>query len=127
MQRQGDWFGASVNLAARIAGVAEADEVLLSASTARIAGGPPPGRRFLARGSIPLRNVAEPVELLIAERTDRAFQPWTVDPVCRMTVKPGAGVAVDWGGARVAFCSEDCRLTFLAAPARYLGRTGQAG
>lgn len=125
--REGDWFGASVNLAARIAGLAESDEVLLSADTARMAGGPPPGRRLQPRGSVPLRNVSEPVEVLAAEREDRTRRPGTIDPVCRMVVRPGEGERTDWNGATVAFCSEGCRATFRAAPARYLPRTGDTG
>ena len=43
-----------------------------------------------------------------------------VDPVCGMTLEPGAAVAsVESGGTRVYFCSSSCHRRFLANPAAY--------
>ena len=41
------------------------------------------------------------------------------DPVCGMTVQPGAGFTTSYNSQSVSFCSEFCRSQFLASPERY--------
>ena len=53
------------------------------------------------------------------EDSRTSTQPAEVDPVCGMTVNPGASVAAEHGGRRYHFCSEHCRNDFQAAPERY--------
>lgn len=66
VQRRGDWFGADVNLAARVAELAGPDEVLITHATAqRLTGS---GLRLLDRGVVPLRHVSEPPRLYSAQR-----------------------------------------------------------
>ena len=60
VERSGDWFGAAVNLAARISGLAAGNEVLLSQATMAQAG-EVDGVRFDERGQQRLRNVSEPI------------------------------------------------------------------
>jgi adenylate cyclase len=60
----GDFFGRTVNLAARIAAHASAGQVLVSQSVADSA--PPEGVRFVERGELPLKGFAHPVRLLEA-------------------------------------------------------------
>jgi adenylate cyclase len=67
VRQDGDYFGRTVNLAARIAGQAGADEVLVSDELARVAAGTD-GVRFEDVGPASLKNVAEPVPLLRAHR-----------------------------------------------------------
>jgi adenylate cyclase len=62
----GDYFGRTVNLAARIAAHASADQVLVSQRVADSA--PPEGVRFVERGELPLKGFARPVRLLEARR-----------------------------------------------------------
>jgi adenylate cyclase len=62
----GDYYGRTVNLAARIAGHAAAGQVLVSQRVAESA--PPAGVRFLALGELPLKGFAQPVPLLEACR-----------------------------------------------------------
>jgi adenylate cyclase len=62
----GDYFGRTVNLAARIAAHAGAGQVLVSASVANSA--PPQGVRFVEQGELPLKGFARPVRLLEACR-----------------------------------------------------------
>src|SRR5438132_9158109 len=57
LQRSGEWFGATVNLAARISGLAAGGDVLLSEAT-REAAGAIEGLSYVDRGSQRLRNVA---------------------------------------------------------------------
>jgi class 3 adenylate cyclase len=62
----GDYFGRTVNLAARIAAHASAGQVLVSQSVAESA--PPQGVRFVELGELPLKGFARPVRLLEACR-----------------------------------------------------------
>jgi adenylate cyclase len=62
----GDYFGRTVNLAARIAAHASAGQVLVSGSVAESA--PPQGVRFVEQGQLPLKGFAHPVRLLAAYR-----------------------------------------------------------
>lgn len=86
VEREGDWFGSAVNLAARVAAAAGGDEVLLTEHT-REAAGEVPGVELEALGRHSFRNVAERVALFRA-LPHRAPQPSGVDPVCRMGVDP---------------------------------------
>jgi adenylate cyclase len=62
----GDYFGRTVNLAARIAAHAGAGQVLVSQSVADSA--PPQGVRFVEHGELPLKGFARPVPVLEACR-----------------------------------------------------------
>jgi class 3 adenylate cyclase len=64
VERDGDWFGTAVNLAARVADAARAGEVLMTSSTQRAAGGAVPPGQFRTRGRRAFRNVSEPVDLV---------------------------------------------------------------
>jgi class 3 adenylate cyclase len=86
-ERDGDWFGATVNLAARVSGLAAGGEVLLTGASAEAAGAPGGGDLgavhphenvvLVPRGRRELRNVSEPVELFEAscERSRSAEHP----------------------------------------------------
>jgi len=79
IERDGDYFGAAVNLAARVSGVATGGEVMLTAQTAALAPDLE-GVFYEPRGREELRNVREPVELFAAVRTGeapRASSRWT--------------------------------------------------
>jgi adenylate cyclase len=119
VERGGDWFGAAVNLAARIAGSAEGGEVLLSdASRERI--GDVPDVAFQSRGERRFRNVREPVRVYaaVSEQLDDAGLP--IDPVCRMAVDPArtAG-SLTYDGTEYHFCSLSCAQAFAAEPDVY--------
>jgi adenylate cyclase len=62
----GDYFGRTVNLAARIAAHAGAGQVLVSGSVAESV--PPPGVRFVEASEVRLKGFARPVRLLEACR-----------------------------------------------------------
>jgi adenylate cyclase len=64
----GDYFGRTVNLAARIAAHAGAGQVLVSQSVAER--GSPEGVRFVGGEEVRLEGFARPVRLLEARRTD---------------------------------------------------------
>ncbi|HEY8556964.1 MAG TPA: adenylate/guanylate cyclase domain-containing protein, partial [Actinomycetes bacterium] len=62
----GDYFGRTVNLAARIAACASASRVLVSERVGERA--PPQGVTFVELGELPLKGFAHPVRLLEARR-----------------------------------------------------------
>lgn len=124
VERAGDWFGGTVNLAARVAGAAGGREVLVSGDTVRAAG-TLEDVELEARGSHELRNVARPVALYAAVRkAERGAGELPIDPVCRMAVEPSrrAGVLVR-RGVEYQFCSLECVAAFAAEPERF-GRHG---
>lgn len=121
-ERSGDWFGATVNVAARVSGLAAGGEVLLTEAT-RDAAGELEGVELREHGRHPLKNVAEPLLLYTALRLgERSAAGLPVDPVCRMAVDPAraAGTLV-YEGREYTFCSLDCVQRFTGAPYRYAG------
>ncbi len=120
VEHDGDWFGTTVNLAARVAGIAGGGEVLITQATSAAAG-VLDSIELQARGHHELKNLTEPVllyEALLAG-SDAAAHRW-VDPVCRMAVEPGrdAGVLVH-EGVEYRFCSLECVRRFAGAPERF--------
>jgi adenylate cyclase len=122
VERDGDYFGATVNLAARVSGLASGGEVLVTAHTAALA--PDPGGvLYESRGRETLRNVREPVEIFAALRQGESTQgPFPIDPVCRMAIDPdrAAGRLVHDGTAYF-FCTLTCAGEFARAPERFIG------
>jgi len=121
VERDGDYFGASVNLAARVSAVAAGGEVLLTAHTASLAPDLD-GVLYESRGRHALRNVPEPVELVAAVRHEHsAGHRLAVDPVCHMTVDPdhAAGRLV-FDGTAYFFCALACAGAFARHPERYI-------
>jgi adenylate cyclase len=119
-ERDGDWFGATVNLAARISALAGGDEVVLSDAT-RVAAGAVEGIAVSERGRHSLRNVREPVLLFEAERDGQRTQAGLpIDPVCRMAVDPDdAAGSLRHDGVRYYFCSLQCAHSFAERPDRF--------
>ena len=124
VENEGDYFGATVNLAARVSALASGGEVLVTGSTAalapeldgvllRISRAPnPQERRRTRRG---LRGACD-----LAVLSGEALP---IDPVCRMAVDPdrAAGRLVHNGDAYF-FCSLTCAGTFSRRPDRYTAR-----
>lgn len=123
IERDGDWFGATVNLAARVSAQAAGGEVLLTEAT-RQAAGARDGIELRERGRRELRNIAEPVTLYAALRTGAPISgALPIDPVCRMAVDPDHAVGrLVHEGAEYLFCSLGCVATFAAAPAQHARR-----
>jgi class 3 adenylate cyclase/YHS domain-containing protein len=120
VERDGDYFGAAVNLAARVSAAATGGEVLLTAQTAALAPDLD-GVLYEARGRQTLRNVSDPVELVAAVRHGHAAaHRLAVDPVCQMVVDPrhAAGRLV-YEETAYFFCSLTCAGQFAAHPERY--------
>ena len=120
IEREGDYFGAAVNLAARVSGEASGGEVLLTGQTAALA---PEleGVLYEPRGRRELRNVREPVELFAAVRADEAStHDIPCDPVCRMAVDPERSAGrLSYEDTAYFFCSLVCAAEFARHPERF--------
>jgi adenylate cyclase len=117
--REGDWFGATVNLAARVAAVAGGGEIIVT-NAVRTGARDLEGVEFVSRGEHRMRNVATPVALFAAVPDRRSAEQHHIDPVCRMLVAEGreAGT-LRHGDALHRFCSLDCARQFLGDPDAY--------
>lgn len=106
IDRDGDVFGATVNLAARLADLAPAGELRVDETTARAASDA--GWQIEPLGPVEVRGFHEPralFRLLLCHPDD-----CVVDPVCGMRITPGPTtptLTVD--AQQVWFCSETCR------------------
>jgi adenylate cyclase len=120
IERDGDYFGASVNLAARVASVATGGEVLTTGSTAALAPDLE-GVLYESRGRQTLRNIREPVDLfavLLLGETAGATLP--IDPVCGMAVDPDRSPGrLSYDGTTYFFCSLTCAGDFAGDPDRF--------
>jgi class 3 adenylate cyclase/YHS domain-containing protein len=120
VERDGDFFGAAVNLAARVSGQAVGGEVLLTGHTAALAADLD-GVLYEPRGRQSLRNVRDPVELFAAVRAGQdTTRRLAIDPVCRMAVDPDrAAGRLMYEGTAYFFCTLACAGTFAQGPETY--------
>jgi adenylate cyclase len=125
LERDGDYFGATVNLAARVAAVATSGEVLLTGTTAALVPDLE-GVLYEPRGRHELRNVREPVELFAAvPLASGGEERLPIDPVCRMAVDPDrAAGRLLYNGRAHFFCSLTCAGAFAQEPERFARQTG---
>lgn len=114
IEREGDVFGAAVNLAARVAAEAHAGEVLGTepvAEAAREAGIP-----VAELGDVTLKNVRDAIPLfslaLVVGVTDTP-----IDPVCQIRVdRRGAAGRLRYRDTEYWFCSLTCAAAFASNP-----------
>jgi adenylate cyclase len=121
IERNGDYFGATVNLAARVAAVAIGGEVLLTAHTAALAPALE-GIAYQPRGRQTLRNIREPVDLFAAvPQSQPAHGKLPIDPVCQMAVDPEhAAGRLTFEDIAYYFCTLACAGEFASHPERFL-------
>ena len=123
--RDGDYFGATVNLAARVSSVAAGGEALVTGETAALAPDLD-GIYYEARGRHVLRNIREPVELFSALRIGTTSGHLPVDPVCSMLVDPErAPGRLVFAGEAYFFCSLACAGIFARDPERFAASGGE--
>jgi adenylate cyclase len=119
LYREGDYIGAAVNLAARVATEAGRHQVLLTRA-ARQQMGEMPDVTFERLGPRALKGVRETVELFAAHPGVPAEVEKVIDPVCGMELGSGeVAASITMGGKDFAFCSQDCLRRFVDAPQRY--------
>ena len=124
VERGADWFGSTVNIAARVAELAQEREVLLSGATRDAVAAHHPEIELRRRGRKRVRNVRDPVDLFAAViATDDSAAGYPRDPVCLMGVDlRSAHEREVFGDRTYYFCSAGCRDAFRADPAYYAGR-----
>ena len=120
VRRDGDWYGANVNLAARVAAVATGGQVLLTEHTLAAS------KNLLdveirSLGPRRFRNVAEFVTVYEAGLSSQPQTALSIDPVCKMPLRPqhAFGTAV-FDGSHYLLCSGECARRFDAHPERYI-------
>jgi class 3 adenylate cyclase/YHS domain-containing protein len=121
LYREGDYLGATVNLAARLAAEAGRRQMLVSASArSEVAG--LAQVNFVPLGPRRLKGVTEAVELFEVRKVGAKPQHKLVDPVCGMELDPAEVAArLILEGSEIVFCSERCLRRFAAGeppPAR---------
>jgi class 3 adenylate cyclase/YHS domain-containing protein len=119
VERGGDYFGTTINVAARVSALARGGELLVTGNTAALAADLD-GVLYESRGRQALRNIAEPVEIFAVVRMDEDAVHLVVDPVCQMAVDPERAVGrVMLEGSAHYFCSLSCVAAFSQNPQRY--------
>lgn len=115
--RDGDVFGATVNVAARVAAHARSGQTLCTAALrAALASG---RWHCVPLGATKLKNVLLPVELFEIDEGPRSAER-DLDPVCRMRLPPGSAWWLEHDGKTIRFCSAKCRDAFAAAPESFV-------
>jgi class 3 adenylate cyclase len=117
--REGDYFGAGVNLAARLVTGAERRQVIVS-TAARERAADMAGVEFVPLGARTLKGLVQPQELYEVRSLEHAPAARLRDPVCHMELAPTEVAArLQVGGVERVFCSEACLRRFVAAPEQY--------
>lgn len=115
VEDSGDFYGAVVNLAARIGARARAGQLLATAPVALAASDA--GAVVSHIGAVPLRSIAEPVDLYDIEVGDGSGT--AVDPVCAMKVPTTGAAAI-----HLRHPHGDAWFCGLPCVARYAATTG---
>jgi adenylate cyclase len=127
VERGQDWFGATVNIAARVSAAGASGEVLVTRDTRDAAAAAVPDLEFDSAGPHELKHISRPLELFRAGGPAPVRRALAVDPVCHMTVDPAhAARRLTHRGREHLFCSEACAETFRERPTAYLGRPSRS-
>ncbi len=127
VEREGQVFGAPINLTARVAAHANGGQILCTepiAGAARVFADIEPRpigeRRF--------KNVAYPVPVFELVRASERRAATAIDPVCRMQVAiDRAAATFTYAGTTYRFCSLECARVFANASEVYVGAGGASG
>jgi adenylate cyclase len=116
---EGDYYGAAVNLASRVAGRAQPGQLLVTTEVALAA--QEQGSLVSHVGCPPLRNISEPVDLYEV-RVETASASTATDPVCQMRIRADDpnGIRLEWRGRTEHFCGLPCVARFAASPESFL-------
>jgi class 3 adenylate cyclase len=120
--READYLGATVNIAARVASMAQGHQLLVT-DAVREGAGDLPDVEFSFLGRRELKGVPTPVDVFLAEpATERPHR--VTDPVCGMELDPARAAAeLAWEGDQYWFCSPGCLQRFAATPEAFVARS----
>lgn len=119
VERGGDLFGSTVNVAARVTSFASPGQVLCTEGVAGVAG--QAGGRCEPAGEVRARNIPGSIRLFSIHPQAGPIQPAPVDPVCRMGLGEGdVLVRVTLRGDSYVFCSTTCADLFEQDPDSYV-------
>jgi class 3 adenylate cyclase/YHS domain-containing protein len=124
LYHDGDYVGANVNVAARVAAEAGRHEVFVTEAVRRAAA-PLAEVEFRPLARRRLKGVSEDVDLFRAVGVEAGASPRLVDPVCGMEIGAAEAAArLALGERELAFCSAQCLQRYVADPSRYAPSPG---
>lgn len=125
IERDGDWYGAAVNLASRVVDAARPGQVLLTRETRALLDDD--GFVIEECGSRRFKHVPQPVPVYEALPAGREARSFEIDPVCRMAVDPRRAASHRRRlGVTYFFCSDECRRRFDTGPQSFIATTAGA-
>jgi len=114
LYREGDYLGATVNVAARIAGQARRSQFLVTDDVRQAALG-----ELVPLGPRRLKGVADAVDAFEARTANESVNR-ILDPVCGMELDPSLSwLRLSWQEREVHLCSKPCLELFVREPERY--------
>ncbi|HET6920005.1 MAG TPA: adenylate/guanylate cyclase domain-containing protein [Jiangellaceae bacterium] len=115
LYREGDYIGATVNVAARVAAEADRHQLLITPSL-RAQATDLGDVTFTPIGARNLKGIADTIELFdVHPSGDPPVR--VIDPVCLMELDPTqCEYQLSWRGTQLHFCSQDCLTRFVATP-----------
>ena len=120
LYREGDYVGATVNLAARVAGSGAAGQFLITEQL-RDAVRDIEDADFVLLPPRRLKGIPDPVRLVEVRRHNPEGANRETDPVCGMLLHPGDVVSRStWQGKSFGFCTDICREAFDEDPRRFI-------
>ncbi|KWX20540.1 adenylate cyclase [Mycolicibacterium wolinskyi] len=124
--REGDYLGATINLAARVASAGTTGQFLITREL-HSAATDCPEARFTPLPPKRLKGIPEPVHLVDVRHSAPARADRRTDPVCGMLLDPAdVAATTDWHGTTFDFCSHLCHNAFTAQPERFANAAGQS-
>lgn len=119
VERDGDVFGRTVNLAARAAALTSPGSWAVTRPVALAAGSV--GLAVEPLGQVDIPGFGQSIELFEIDACDHDGH-WITDPVCGMRLDPDH--VSEWVGgddSGLGFCSTECVSTYVAMPGRFGG------
>jgi adenylate cyclase len=119
LYREGDYIGSNVNIASRLADLADRHQILVSAEV-RDRARELEGVEWTRIGKQRLKGLAAEVELFEPRAAATETIEKVTDPVCGMEMGKGEVAAhLTRNGVEHSFCSDACLRQFVRAPEKY--------
>jgi adenylate cyclase len=120
LYREGDYFGTTVNLAARVASAGAPGPFLITKDL-RDAAGDVADADFASLPPRRLKGIPALIRLIEVRRRTQRRSNREIDPVCGLLLHPDdVATRVIWHGVSFAFCCDDCKQAFVDNPASFV-------